>query len=354
MIGSESMGPVKIIVVENTGESAEADYLQAHLSPEVTLIVNSSNVGFGCACNQAFERFGGEHILLLNPDAELLPGALASMQRILCSARRVGAVGPYVYWDDSRSFILPPSYPPTLFLLGPALAPWDVGTFIKRMLSAWWRRHAVKVWCSRKPLTVNNLSGGHVLLKREAVLKAGGLFDPGFFLYFEDTDLFVRLRNAGYVLMADPGAFAVHHYDGCGDADDTEAKRALMVESHLRFIKKHCRGWKPGLIKIMGWLKRSTEPDPFLSKPADFSSLFSIKVPVSIQDEWLFEFGPNPDFIPAIGRFGKGPRMSFPKECWEMMAPGRYYGRLGSIKNFGKYLRVIICVKVKEEKEIET
>ncbi len=48
-----------------------------------------------------------------------------------------------------------------------------------------------------------------VLLRRRAFDDVGG-FDPTFFLYFEDTDLCVRLRKAGWRLGREPGAVAVH------------------------------------------------------------------------------------------------------------------------------------------------
>mgnify|MGYP005641043535 CR=1 FL=1 len=76
MLDSESLGPIVVRVVDNSESPAEADRLRANLSPSVDLVVNAENEGFGRACDGAAESWKGEAILLINPDARVLPGCL--------------------------------------------------------------------------------------------------------------------------------------------------------------------------------------------------------------------------------------------------------------------------------------
>ena len=75
---------------------------------------------------------------------------------------------------------------------------------------------------------------------------------------------------------------------------------------------------------------------------------FLLHVTESLQNGWLFEWSPNPDFIPSVGRFGKGPQMSFPEKCGSMLSPGQYFGRLGSPKGFGMDARIISWIVGKD------
>ena len=343
VLDSASLGPVQVVVVDNSEDKEEAERLCSNLPSGVELLVSPENMGFGRACNLAFEQFPGELILLLNPDARLFPGCLARLQKTLLSNKRVAAVGPRIFWDEGSRFCLPPSYPPNLFIFQAVLGTWGSVANINRMVSAFWRRYSIKVWRANQPVKVSNLSGGHVLLKREAVRKAGGLFDPRFFLYFEDTDLFVRLRKAGYSLIIDPMAEVIHHYDQCGQHNWQE-KRALMTRSHRIFLEKHCKGWKSIVKKILDHFKALPQLDRNQLRLPDFTTPFVLEVPENLHKGWLFEWSPNPDFIPSAGRFGKGPCMDFPEDCWSMLAPGQYFGRLGSPKGIGKGLQVVSCM----------
>jgi GT2 family glycosyltransferase len=334
VLGSASSGPVDVVVVDNSEDSAEAEALRSKLPSTTHLLVSPKNIGFGRACNRAFQQFPAEYILLLNPDARLLPGCLERLQKTLSSSRRMGAVAPHVFWDDGCTFSLPPSYPPSLMFLAPVLASWGPRAPINVLLSGIWRRYAVKVWRSHRPVGARNLSGGLVLLKREAVLNAGGLFDPRFFLYFEDTDLFLRLRKSGYKLVLEPRARAIHYYDQCG-RQDREVKRAHMVRSHRIFLQKHGKGWKSWLDTLPGGLKNLIKPDGGGLEEPEFTSPFVLEVSPQLRRGWLFEWSPNPDLVPAVGRFGQGLFLDFPAECWAMLAPGRYFGRLGSPRGFG-------------------
>jgi GT2 family glycosyltransferase len=340
---SESLGPISVVVLDNSASPEETEGLRSNLPPSVSLRVNDSNRGFGFACNQAFEEFSGDGILLINPDARLLPGCLKQLQKTLFSGSDVGAVSPQLFWDDNRKFYLPPPYPIPLFEFRSLLSSRGSRSLVNRLISFLWRKKSIKLWQSEQPLAVSNLSGGLVLLDRSAVLRAGGLFDPRFFLYFEDTDLFLRLTGKGYRLLIEPRANAIHYHDQCGRHELLE-KRRLMTESHDIFLEKHGKTWKlktkKTLTRFLGpGLGENGSNGPVFRKP------FSLNVPLSLQKGWLFEWSPNPDLVPAAGRFGSGSKMRFPETCWELLSPGRYYGRLGSIKGFGKPFERMSFVK---------
>lgn len=342
VLDSESLGPVEVRVVDNSGHGDEADRLRRGLPPPVHLDISRENIGFARACNQAAKGFRGDAILLINPDAYLLPGCLKRLQKTLFANTGVGAVSPHIFWDELKTFYLPSSYPPPSFVFQDLLesAPPDAG--LSRFLSAWWRRHSIEVWEAEIPVKVDNLSGGMVLLKGDAVRTAGGLFDPDFFLYFEDTDLFLRMKRAGFNLFVEPRGQAVHHYDQCG-RQNTEEKRAFMASSRQLFLEKNMKGWRrcaKKCLSSMTWFSKVSRQNFVIS---EFTRPFLLDVPKSIRNGWFFEVSPNANFIPSAGRFGRGPVMDFPESCWRLLAPGRYFGRLGSPHRFGGYERVVSC-----------
>ncbi len=339
VLDSASLGPIKVVVVDNSEDSDEAARLQHSLPPAVFLWVSPENIGFGRACNLAFEEFEGEQVLLINPDGRLLPGSLLRLQKTLLSSKKIAAVSPQIFWDDQLKFYLPPAITPFLFEFQPFFDTWEPQALVSKVLSAIWRYHSIKIWCSKKPVRVNNLSGGLVLLKRESVQKVGGLFDPRFFLYFEDTDLFIRLRKAGYTLVTEPRARAVHYYDQCGSRE-WEWKRSLMAGSKEIFLEKY-KGRKHNLNKALCHFRSPLQPDIGDLRPPDFASPFTLKIPGHLRGRWLFEWSPNPSFIPAVGNFGKGPWVDFSETHWSMLSPGQYFGRLGSAVKFGKYPQMV-------------
>lgn len=340
VLKSVSIGPVEIVVVDNSEDKDEAAILRSHLPAEVKLLVSPENLGFGRACNLAFKQFQGELILLINPDAKLLPGCLLRLQQTICLGEKTAAVSPQVFWDEGLQFYLPPSYPPALLQWQSFLVSWGPRHHIDRLMSGLWRSYALKIWRALRPVRVNNLSGGLVLLRKEAVRRVGGLFDPRFFLYLEDTDLFLRLRKAGYTLIIEPRARAVHHYDQCG-REEWERKRAMMTESCRIFLAKHSTGWKSGIKRAVERIRLQIQVDDHHIPGPRFSSPFVLAVPPHRHDGWLFEWSPNHTLIPSAGRLGKGPRMDFNQKYWDMLTPGQYFGRLGNPALMGRYTHVV-------------
>ena len=232
-------------------------------------------------------------------------GALDTMLSSLRSAPDLAAVGPRVYWDDSKRFMMPLSTFPS--------RSWLLRTSLGGLLPFWsvfaalgFRRAALSAWQASRPFLVEALSGGHVLLRRSAVITAGGLFDPDFFMYWEDSDLMCRLKAAGYRLAQDPRAEALHLYS------HSPAKDAMMHAGWATYARKHFDGafWKlltnitqmagshtraPAHVQLLAW----TSEDVELSVPETFKG-------------WLLEISPSPDFVPAIGCLGTGQTVSVP------------------------------------------
>ena len=340
VLESASLGPVQMVVVDNSEDKEEAKKLRLGLPPGVPLLLSPENIGFGRACNLVYEQFDAEQILLLNPDARLLPDCLLRLQKTLLSSRKIAAVSPQIFWDDGLKFYLPPSIPPLLFEFQSLFDAWGPHSPISRLLSVIWRYHSIKVWRSKKPVRVNNLSGGLVLLKRDAVRKAGGLFDPRFFLYFEDIDLFIRLRKAGDTLVIEPRAKAVHYYDQCGQ-EDRGRKRLLMAQFRMVFLDKHCKGLKSSVRKTMDQFVTCSADENHRGLKANFTAPFVLEVPGHLQNGWLFEASPNLAFTPSAGCFGRGPLVDFSERYWSMLAPGQYFGRLGGPSRRSGYSGVI-------------
>jgi len=349
VLESESMGPVQAVVADNSEEADEADRLRQGLPAGVPLLVNRENVGFGRACNQLVERFPADRILLINPDARLLPGCLRRLQSALSSQEGVGAVSPRIFWDAGLRFLLPFSYPEGILHVQALLDGLRPEAPAHRLLSAAWRAHSIRIWRARRPVRVRNLSGALVLLDAAAVRRAGGLFDPRFFLYFEDTDLFLRLRQAGYALLVEPRAEAIHHYDQCA-REDREWKRAFMMRSRQIFMEKH----RPlSSLMTRSLVTRIQRPAPERPMAPDFTSPFSLEVPPRLQRGWLFEWSPTPTLIPSSARFGAGPSMEFPEACWAMLAPGQYFGRIGAPRAIAKTSRLMSWVVPERDRDQE-
>jgi GT2 family glycosyltransferase len=172
---------------------------------------SGGNIGFGRACNLAFAQSNADFLLLLNPDARVAPDAVRAMALVMAQRPGLGALSPAVYWNAQHSFVLPvPSAQSPAQVCGVALRThWQgVARFAARQAV----RKTQADMARPALLPVSVLAGAVMLVRRSAVLAAGGLFDPAYFMFFEDADLSLRLRRKGYGLAIAPEFRAVHEY----------------------------------------------------------------------------------------------------------------------------------------------
>lgn len=222
-------GPLETIVVDNASADGSADAVRAAF-PEVTLIRNAGNVGFGAACNQALRVARAPRVLLLNPDARLLPGALAALLGRLEAERDLGAIAPLTRNPDGTPQV---SFGPALGLV----SEWRQRRLVDGVRRRDPRALAAAGALVRRERSPDWLSAACLLLRTQALREVGG-FDEDYFLYEEDADLGLRLRRAGWRLLHFPGAEATHVLGG--STGQAPARTRLHYQrSHLVYYRKH-------------------------------------------------------------------------------------------------------------------
>lgn len=324
---------VEVFVVDNTATVEERRQLESLLPDSIHLIFNETNEGFGRACNRAYSMSRGKWIFLLNPDAYILPGTLKKLKHFLVNHPRAAAAGPMIYWDDQKHFTLPPNYlprPSHEFLLAhrcriPAL------THLYALRWRWW---TLRVLNSASPLEQYSLSGGSVLLRKDAVEAVGGLFDENFFLYYEDADLFLRLRRAGYTLYLVNSAAVIHNYNQT--PEDSISKIEQSLRSHRFYMEKHFK-YKYGIINKINRRMMIFNADRKISDTVHLGPLktpFSLPLPDHLKDGWIFEWSHDPNLFPAAIMRGRGKTFEFPESAWLLFRPGRFFGRFSSPETF--------------------
>lgn len=201
---------------------------------EGELHTGHGNIGFARANNLALAASRSDWVLVLNPDAELAADALSRAFTFLEQHPDVVMLAPAVHDGRGDFQYLNRKRPGWKHLLArgvPGYGRW----WGRRMQADYELRD--KDWSvPREDFDV--ASGCCMLIRREALEKVGG-FDPGFFLYFEDYDLTLRLRELGRVVYL-PAFRVVHH--GGHVARKSWRHWWYFFRSAIRFSNKH--GWR--------------------------------------------------------------------------------------------------------------
>lgn len=221
---------LEIIVVDNASADGSAEAAAAAF-PETVLIRNGENRGFAAATNQGLARARGRYWALLNPDAEVTPGALAELASELDRRPEIWAAGPKLLNADGS---LQPSgrrFPTPARSALQGLLP----ARLKR--TAWWRRRVFGRVDFDVPARVDEVSGACLVARREAYARVG-LLDERFFLFFEEVDWCLRLARAGGQIWYLPAAQVIHRW-GAGMSQMLGESVLHNYRSEFRYWRKH-------------------------------------------------------------------------------------------------------------------
>ena len=310
-----------VLVVDNSVNLQEAQLLkntiadlqrQATNPLSVQLILNPSNTGFGEANNLAFKQCQGEFVMLLNPDAHMRPDCLLALATTIHANLELGVCCPKQYWDEAQSWQLPPAWLPT------GIGTWTLTKAhhdkrtAKRLSNAY-RNLSLNAWQSQQLSSQRAISGGAMMIRRSAITPP--LFDPAYFMYFEDSDLSLRLKQQGWQLAMVPEAHLVHEWA------HSAGKVAMMEASKAQYFERHFNGRGQWQKRLASFTDQSSNA---LDNPLEALDVagdqLMLSVPEAWASAWLLEASPSPLLIPSVGQMGKGHKASASKEMLSKMS----------------------------------
>ena len=200
----EGVSPAHVTVVDNASSDGTPELVQRS-HPEVRLLAEDHNLGFAAAVNRGARGTGGAFVLLLNPDAELEPGALREMLGALADEPSRGAISPRVIRPDGR---LDPAcrrrFP------SPQVALWRLtGLSRLRPGSSRFGAYNLSHLPIEQPMPVDSGTGACLLIRRPLFDSVGGL-DEGYYMYGEDLELCWQLCQRGAQVWYQPTAVVIH------------------------------------------------------------------------------------------------------------------------------------------------
>lgn len=215
---------LRIVVVDNGSESDKYDYLRRTLIG-AELIRSETNLGFGAGNNMgihyALEQ-GAAYVLLVNNDAIVDSQMVKMLVGVMESDPLIGIAGPLIYYLDKPERV------------------WFAGYRIRGKLYV--LRRGLHL---RPPIKlvedVDFVSGCGMLLRRET-LEQIGAFSPDYFMYYEDLDLCLRVRKAGWRIVCVTGAKMWHAVSASSGGTLSPVKQYYQVRSSMIFYRRYTRG----------------------------------------------------------------------------------------------------------------
>lgn len=211
----------EVILVDNASTDGSKEFFAQ--DKRIRYIYNDTNLGFGKANNLGFEIASGEYIFLLNSDTILLNNAVLHFYTAIRSLpHRAGCIG--------AQLLSPELQPNHSFGHFPTLRN-TCATIIrvyKNILG--FKLADTKIGLPQNPFEVPYITGADLFIKR-SVIDRLGLFDPDFFMYFEETEMQYRYHCAGYAMYIVPVPQIIH----LESASTKKAKRNNFKSKYLFF-----------------------------------------------------------------------------------------------------------------------
>jgi len=192
-------------------DNASKDNVSRILSefPDVILHINTRNLGFAKAVNQAIRQGKSEYLILLNPDTRITEDFFKTSLEFMRKNPDVGVMGPKISDNDGRLQNSARAFPT------PLTAFFGRSSFLSKKFpqNPITSRNLLSLKSDGKtPMTVDWVSGACMVIRRKAIEDAG-LLDERFFMYWEDADWCRRMWESGWKVVYYPRA-SVYHYVG--------------------------------------------------------------------------------------------------------------------------------------------
>lgn len=229
-------GSCEEIVIDNASTDGTAIFVQDKF-PQVTVIANTENKGFGAANNQGLAVATGEYLLFLNPDMRVEPGSIDSILAWMKQRPDVGIVSPKLIDEhgkineDAKPRRFPKLHEQIALLLKlPHVFPHIMD------------RYHMKDFDADKEQEVDSVRGSFMLMRRDMVEKLGWAYDPRYYIWYEDVDICREAKRLGYKVVHTPIISCV---DYVGQSFKKQAKLFWKQNQFTKSMLMYFKKWEP-------------------------------------------------------------------------------------------------------------
>lgn len=235
----------EIILVDNASEDGSPDQI-AQEFPQIELIRLAQNVGFGAGNNLGARQARGEFLFLLNTDTLLIEEVLPELIRLMQAHPEAGIIGPRLLNADRT------------LQLSIAREIGIKGEFqtLRQLQKSKHAHQQEAVFAQYQSLQAVDIVVGAAFLIRKSLFQQLGGFDQNFFMYFEESDLCQRARDAGWQVLYTPTVSLIH-LGGYSVGQRSQQMALEYRRSQLYYYQKHRPLVEQLTLRIYLWIKFS-------------------------------------------------------------------------------------------------
>lgn len=218
---------IETIVVDNNSTDSTSDIVKKFTS--VKLIQNKENLGFGKANNIGVKNSTGDYLFFLNPDCIVEKNTIEKLCDYLDKNLEAAVVGPKLL---NQKGDIQRELSPFPTVLSQALI------LLRLHRLPFFQDIVYPNYNFERTQEAEHLMGAALMVRKEIFEKVGG-FDPGFFLWFEETDLLKRIKETGSKIIYYPEASVTHLVGQSTRQLNFLTKQTIWNKSLLYYFKKH-------------------------------------------------------------------------------------------------------------------
>lgn len=251
-----------VVVVDNGSKDGSLPYIREKYS-HIKIIELTENKGFAEGNNVGIQyalKEGAKYIFILNSDTEITVDSIPNLLKVMEEDKSIGIVGPKILSSDKKIWACGGELEKNRYsggLIG--LGEVDNGQYDKEE-------------------EVDFISGTAMFVRHEVFEKCGLLHAP-YFIYYEDVELNLKARNAGYKLVFVPTSTIIHH-ESSSMGKNSSAQEYYMARNHLLLVERNA----PMHIKVREFIRLPKTLHEHIQRNEKFACM-------GIKDYFLRRFG---------------------------------------------------------------